>query len=52
MHLLTKIPEKMGQATRATIAKLVFALLTGNAKAQDGKALFDASHKNTITNAR
>ena len=51
MHLLTKIPEKMGQATHATIAKLVFALLTGNAKAQDGKALFDASHKNTITNA-
>ena len=51
MHLLTKIPEKMGQAARATIAKLVFALLTGNAIAQDGKALFDASHKNTITNA-
>ena len=51
MHLLTKIPEKMGQAARATIAKLVFALLTGNAKAQDGKALFNASHKNTITNA-
>ena len=51
MHLLTKIPEKIGRAARATIAKLVFALLTGNAKAQDGKALFDASHKNTITNA-
>ena len=51
MHLLTKIPEKMGQAARATIAKLVFALLSGNAKAQDGKTLFDASHKNTITNA-
>lgn len=51
MHLLTKIPEKMGQAARATIAKLVFALLTGNAKAQDGKALFDASHKNTLTGA-
>ena len=51
MHLLTKIPEKMGQAARATIAKLVFALLTGNAIAQDGKALFDASHKNTLTDA-
>jgi len=51
MRLLTKIPEKMGQAARATIAKLVFALLSGNAKAQDGKALFDTSHKNTITNA-
>lgn len=51
LHLLTKIPEKMGQAARATIAKLVFALLSGNAKAQDGKALFDTSHKNTITNA-
>ena len=51
MHLLTKIPEKMGQAARATIAKLVFALLTGNAIAQDGKKLFDASHKNTLTGA-
>lgn len=51
MHLLTKIPEKMGQAARATIAKLVFALLTGNAIAQDGKALFDTSHKNTLTGA-
>ena len=51
MHLLTKIPEKMGQAARATIAKLVFALLTGNAVAQDGKKLFDASHKNSFDNA-
>lgn len=51
MHLLTKIPEKMGQAARATIAKLVFALLTGNAVAQDGKKLFDASHKNSLTSA-
>ena len=51
MHILTKIPEKMGQAARATIAKLVFAILTGNAIAQDGKALFDASHKNTLTGA-
>ena len=51
MNLLTKIPEKMGQAARATIAKLVFALLTGNAIAQDGKKLFDASHKNSFDNA-
>ena len=51
MHLLTKIPEKMGQAAKATIAKLVFALLTGNAIAQDGKKLFDASHKNAFDNA-
>ena len=51
MHLLTKIPEKMGQAAKATIAKLVFALLTGNAIAQDGKKLFDASHNNAFNNA-
>ena len=51
MHLLTKVPEKMGQAARATIAKLVFALLTGNALAQDGKKLFDVSHKNSLTGA-
>lgn len=51
MHLLTKIPEKMGQAAKATIAKLVFALITGNAIAQDGKKLFDATHKNSLTGA-
>lgn len=51
MHLLTKIPEKMGQAAKATIAKLVFALLTGNAIAQDGKKLFDTSHNNAFNNA-
>lgn len=51
MHLLTKIPEKMGQTARATVAKLVFALITGNAIAQDGKKLFDATHKNTLTGA-
>ncbi|ASU16480.1 ClpP-like prohead protease/major capsid protein fusion protein [Actinobacillus pleuropneumoniae] len=52
MHLLTTIPQKMGQAARATIAKLVFALITGNATAQDGKKLFDASHKNSLTGAK
>ncbi|AHG87327.1 ATP-dependent protease [Bibersteinia trehalosi USDA-ARS-USMARC-190] len=52
MHLLTKIPEKMGQAAKATIAKLVFALITGNAVVQDGKKLFDSSHKNTLANAK
>ncbi|MDW0618190.1 ATP-dependent Clp protease proteolytic subunit [Mannheimia haemolytica] len=51
MHLLTKIPEKMGAAAKATIAKLVFALITGNATAQDGKKLFDATHKNSLTGA-
>ncbi|WP_324681606.1 ClpP-like prohead protease/major capsid protein fusion protein [Bibersteinia trehalosi] len=51
MHLLTKIPEKMGAAAKATIAKLVFALITGNATAQDGKKLFDPSHKNSLTGA-
>lgn len=51
MHLLTTIPQKMGQAAKATIAKLVFALITGNATAQDGKKLFDASHKNSLTGA-
>lgn len=52
MHLLTTIPQKMGQAARATIAKLVFALITGNATAQDGKKLFDTSHKNSLTGAK
>ncbi len=51
MHLLTKIPEKMGAAAKATITKLVFALITGNATAQDGKKLFDATHKNSLTGA-
>lgn len=52
LGVLTQIPEKMGRAARATIAKLVFAQLTGNPViSQDGKKLFDTAHKNSITSA-
>ncbi|MDP8051047.1 Clp protease ClpP [Pasteurella atlantica] len=51
MNMLTSIPFKLGRAARATIADLIFAQLTGDpVMAYDGKKLYDASHKNTLTN--
>ncbi len=46
MNMLSSIPEKMGGAAKATIGDLVFAILTGNPKMPDGKALFHADHGN------
>lgn len=52
LGLLTTIPMMMGKAAKATIAKLVFAQITKNAKWQDGKVLFDAARKNSLSNAK
>ena len=53
MNMLTAIPFKLGQAARATIADLVFAQLTGDpVMTYDGKKLYDATHKNTLTNGK
>ncbi|MEH8092793.1 ATP-dependent Clp protease proteolytic subunit [Gallibacterium anatis] len=50
MHMLTQVPYKLGQAARATIADLVFAQLFGDpVMSYDGKKLYDAAHKNTVT---
>lgn len=50
MQMLTRIPFLMGKAARATVAKLVYNILTEkNLKWQDGKALFSADRKNLIT---
>jgi phage major head subunit gpT-like protein len=46
LSLLSDIPYKMGQAARATIGDLVYAVLTSPPKMRDGKSLFDASRKN------
>ncbi len=46
LGMLLDIPMKMGMAAKATIADLVYAVLTGNHKMSDGKALFHADHKN------
>lgn len=46
MDMLTSIPMKMGAAAKATIADLVYAILTKNPNMNDGKALFHASHGN------
>lgn len=51
MGMLTRIPMLMGQSARATVAKLVFAQITGNPTLADGKKLFDASRKNATTGA-
>ncbi|CAH0324995.1 hypothetical protein SRABI106_04509 [Rahnella aquatilis] len=42
---------KMGRAAKATIGDLVYAVLTGNPKLSDGKALFSSDHKNLATGA-
>jgi len=46
MSAFTRIPRKMGQAAIRTVGGLVYALLTGNADAPDGTALFHADHDN------
>lgn len=46
----TKIPARMGQASKRTIGNLVYAILTSNANAPDGVVLFHAAtHKNLAT---
>lgn len=51
LSLLSDVPYKMGQAARATIGDLVYAVLTSPPKMRDGKPLFDASRKNWATGA-
>lgn len=46
LNQLTDVPMKMGRAAKATVADLVYAILTTNPKLSDGKALFHADHKN------
>lgn len=46
LDALTRIPTLMGEAARATIGDLVYALLTDAVKMKDGKPLFDASRNN------
>jgi ATP-dependent Clp endopeptidase proteolytic subunit ClpP len=46
LDALTRIPTLMGQAARATIGDLVYAILTDNPKMKDGKPVFDASRNN------
>lgn len=49
MNALTDIPVKLGRAAKATIADLVYAVLTENGKLSDGKALFGSDRKNILT---
>lgn len=49
LSLLSSIPYKMGQAARATIGDLVYAILTKQSKLSDGKPLFDAARYNLGT---
>lgn len=51
LNQLTDVPMKMGRAAKATIGDLVYAVLTGNPKLSDGKALFSSDHKNMATGA-
>lgn len=49
LDMLTRIPALFGAAARGTIGDLVYAVLTGNVKMPDNKALFHADHKNLLS---
>ncbi len=49
MNMLTDVPKKLGEAAKATIGDLVYAVLVDNEKMSDKKALFSTDHKNMIT---
>ncbi len=51
LSTLTRIPKIMGRAAIRSIGDLVYAVLTGNPKMADGKALFHADHNNLQTAA-
>lgn len=51
LQMLSDIPFKLGQAAKATIGDLVYAVLTGNPAMSDGKALFHADHQNLLAGA-
>lgn len=49
MNMLTDVPKKLGEAAKATIGDLVYAVLIDNEKMSDKKALFSTDHKNMLT---
>ncbi|HGM9880588.1 TPA: ClpP-like prohead protease/major capsid protein fusion protein [Proteus mirabilis] len=49
MNMLTDVPKKLGEAAKATVGDLVYAVLIDNEKMSDKKALFSTDHKNMIT---
>lgn len=49
LNLFSKVPFKMGAATRKALGDRVFHLLTSNPVLADGKELFHADHKNLLT---
>lgn len=51
LQALTDIPMMMGEAAKATIGDLVYAVLTKNAAINDGKKLFSTEHNNFIATA-
>lgn len=52
MSVLTRVPQRMGDAARRNIANLVYGVLTVNPNLSDGVALFQAAaHKNLATGA-
>ncbi|WP_324030974.1 ClpP-like prohead protease/major capsid protein fusion protein [Aeromonas caviae] len=51
LDMLTRVPAMFGAAARGTIGDLVYAVLTGNVKMPDNKALFHADHNNLLAGA-
>ncbi|MCA7012515.1 Clp protease ClpP [Dickeya dadantii] len=51
LNQLTDVPMKLGRAAKGTVGDLVYAILTGNTKLSDGKALFHSDHNNVSAGA-
>lgn len=49
LTVLTSVPRKMGEAAKATIGDLVYAVLTKNPAMSDKKALFSKDHGNLVS---
>lgn len=51
LNQFSRIPQRMGRASKRTIGNLVYAILTGNPNLSDGIALFASAHNNLLTAA-
>lgn len=48
LNMFSKVPQKMGRASKRTIGNLVWAQITGNVALDDGVALFHGDHDNWL----
>lgn len=51
MDGFTRVPRRMGRASKRTVGNLVYAILIDNPKMSDNVALFHGNHNNLLTGA-